>query len=472
MIKKTFNFEINKDANIKAIEINGFANAATPDRIGDLIEPKSWDLKNFDNNPIIFFNHDRNIPIGKAVGTKITDKGLEITARISKSKEAPIPYIRDMIEEGILKTFSVGFDDHGSSYQDNEDGLTKFEKAELLEVSVVTIPMNQDSLFSVSKDGTAYKTKAFESTADKWKTKSYSEVKKECLEMQGHLVAAAVNDAIDHADEYVKTFLLNHLNKDMLKGIQTPDDKFISLVCDVLDLDKKSLLELRAKTEEEKPHHYDDEEEKEEEDKEEEKEAEVEEAKEADAEDSEEKAEEEKEEDSPNKEFNECVSSKIPKLIEEGKDRDEAVAVAIDMCKESKSCEISDDDWTHFIALAKKSSETETKQAEAEEVKEAEAPVVPASENMNNMLPEGQPGIELQKSQLALQGSMLTTQKQTNTILTDLLNVMKTLEAKIGAQSHQQSEEQSFQEAEERELQKQISEIGRLTKRVDEILTH
>ena len=118
MRKQHFDFDIKKDSNIKAIEITGMANAATPDRIGDLIEPKSWDLQNFESNPIIFFNHDRNIPIGKAVGTKVSDDGLEITARISKSKEAPIPFIRDMIEEGILKTFSVGFDDHGTSYQD------------------------------------------------------------------------------------------------------------------------------------------------------------------------------------------------------------------------------------------------------------------------------------------------------------------------------------------------------------------
>jgi HK97 family phage prohead protease len=344
MEKKTFGFEVKESGN-KAVEIQGFANKATADRIGDLIEPKAWDLDNFKNNPIIFFNHDRNMPIGKAVDVAVSDEGLSMKVRISKSNQAPIPYIRDMISEGILKTFSVGFDDHGTSYQDKSDGLTKFEKAELLETSVVTIPMNQDSLFTVSKDGRAYKCKAFSSSLDQWKDKSYDEVKKECLEMQGHLVAAAVNDALKSADDYVSEFLSKHLPESMLKGQERASDEFIRIASSLLGIDEKSLLDLRSKEEEEKPHHYDDEEEEKGEDEEEDME--------------EEKSEEAKEEkeDEPNKDFNECVASKIPKLIGEGKERDDAVAIAIQACSDSKGCDIGKDDYALYIAVAEKAIE-------------------------------------------------------------------------------------------------------------------
>jgi HK97 family phage prohead protease len=468
MQKKTFDFEIKEDSNIKAVEIQGFANKATADRIGDLIEPKAWDLENFKNNPIIFFNHDRNLPIGKAIESNVDDDGLSIKVRISKSKEAPIPMIRDLISEGILKTFSVGFDDHGSSFEDKSDGLTKFEKAELLEVSVVTIPMNQDSLFSVSKDGQAYKVKSFESTVDQWKTKSYGEIKKECLELSGHLVAAAVNDAIEEAEEHVKDFAKFHLNQDMLKGHELPDDQFIDSASFLFNIDKSSLLDLRAKESGEM----------EEEEEEEEKTS-----------DEEVKPEEEKaesSEDEPNKDFNECVSSKIPKLIAEGKERDDAVAIAIQACQDSKSCEISQEDFAHFIAVAEKASEPEKAESEAEaEVKEATpadgAPIAESPDfDSRSIFPEGQPGIELQKAQLAMAGSFVTNQKQTNSILGEVVNLLKTIESRLAKDSTAlETTEQAAPEPapaqlqqeddteEVKKLENHLREIEKLHKKID-----
>jgi HK97 family phage prohead protease len=101
--------------------IEGFANKAVVDRGGEVIPPDAWDLENFKKNPIIFFNHDRNMPIGKAVSFKVTDDVLFLRAKISRSKDPKIAMIRDLVKEGILSTFSVGFDDHGSAFQ-KDDG--------------------------------------------------------------------------------------------------------------------------------------------------------------------------------------------------------------------------------------------------------------------------------------------------------------------------------------------------------------
>lgn len=187
-----------------AVVIEGFANKAIVDRGGDLIPPEAWDLKDYANNPIIFFNHDRNLPIGKAIGVKVTEDGLKIKVQISNSNEAPVPFIRDMIKEGILKTFSVGFDPQDSGIK-QKDGSNKFEIAKLLETSVVTLPMNEESTFDISKAGN------LENIIDlsSWKTKSYDLCKKEVLEVKntkGSLIASQIQQTLFRAQMGVSNF--------------------------------------------------------------------------------------------------------------------------------------------------------------------------------------------------------------------------------------------------------------------------
>ncbi len=476
-IKKTFEFSVNKDATCKAVEIEGFANKATADRIGDLIEPKAWDVENFKNNPIIFFNHDRNIPIGKAVGVEVTDEGLKIKVRLSKSKEAPIPMIRDLVEEGILKTFSVGFDDHDSSYLDKADGLTKFEKAELLETSIVTLPMNQDSLFTVSKEGHGYNIKQFTPDISQWKKKSYDEIKKECLELSGSLVAAAVNDSLKDADPAIKEIIMEKMSEEV-KGRKPWSDQNIKIASALLDIDRESLLDLRRKEngeEEEKTEEVT--EEKSEDEKTEEAAVEEKNEDEAKAEEKDEEKDEDESKDGHG--FNDCVAGKIPKLIEGGKDRDEAIAIAIEACGDSKSCEIKPEDFALFLAVAQKAEEGE----ETTE-KDAGDGVAISTSPANGNMPEGQPGLELQKSQLALSGAMLTNQKAGNDLLMLILDQLKIMT--VRADQAQEPEEEKAVESQIEDTQaieqsegekaalaaitKNLEQLSALNKRLDKIL--
>jgi HK97 family phage prohead protease len=129
--------------------IEGWANKAVVDRGGDLIKKEAWNLDNFQKNAMILYNHDRDKPIGKALAVEPRDEGLYIKARISGSSDPEITKIRDLIKEGILNTFSVGFD--CKREEKSADGVNEIKEAELFEVSVVTLPMNQDSTFSVAK---------------------------------------------------------------------------------------------------------------------------------------------------------------------------------------------------------------------------------------------------------------------------------------------------------------------------------
>ena len=133
-----------------SVMIRGMASTNDFDRAGDTISPDAWakgGLKNFENNPIILFNHDYNKPIGRATGLKVTPNGLELEAKISKS--AP-ESVCDLVKDGVLGAFSVGFRVKDADYLSETDGY-KIKDAELFEVSVVSVPCNQAATFSLAK---------------------------------------------------------------------------------------------------------------------------------------------------------------------------------------------------------------------------------------------------------------------------------------------------------------------------------
>jgi HK97 family phage prohead protease len=132
-----------------SIMIRGMASTADFDRAGDSISADAWTkggLHNFEKNPIILFNHDYNRPIGRATGLKSTENGLELTAKISKSAGD----VAELVKDGVLGAFSVGFRVKDADYLEETDGL-RIKDAELFEVSVVSVPCNQSATFSLAK---------------------------------------------------------------------------------------------------------------------------------------------------------------------------------------------------------------------------------------------------------------------------------------------------------------------------------
>ena len=133
-----------------SVDIKGLASTNAVDRAGDVINHDAWvkknGLENYKTNPIVLFNHDYNKPIGRATSLEVTDNGLEFGAKISKSSGE----IKDLIKDGVLGAFSVGFRVKDADYNSETDGYT-IKDAELFEVSVVSVPCNQGAMFSVSK---------------------------------------------------------------------------------------------------------------------------------------------------------------------------------------------------------------------------------------------------------------------------------------------------------------------------------
>ena len=133
-----------------SVMIRGMASTADFDRAGDSISAEAWTkggLQNFEKNPIILFNHDYDKPIGRATGLKAGPDGLELECKISKAAPANVA---QLVKDGVLGAFSVGFRVKDADYLKETDGLM-IKDAELFEVSVVSVPCNQSATFSLAK---------------------------------------------------------------------------------------------------------------------------------------------------------------------------------------------------------------------------------------------------------------------------------------------------------------------------------
>lgn len=131
--------------------IEGYASTDAVDSYNEIIEPQAFakGLPRFLKYPVLLLNHMRtHLPIGKVVLVEIRERGLWVRAQISKTADD----IWSLIQEGILKGFSVGC---GKGILKEPDpripgspGIWK--EVQLLEVSVVDIPANPETLFEVA----------------------------------------------------------------------------------------------------------------------------------------------------------------------------------------------------------------------------------------------------------------------------------------------------------------------------------
>ncbi len=132
---------------IDSIFIEGYASTSDVDRSGDVVPVSVWEagMKNYLNNPIILAQHDHDDPIGRMVEHKLDTKGLWIKARISAAAE-----VFSLIKDEVLTAFSIGFRVLDAEYNAAAE-LFVIKELELIEISVVSVPCNQNTLFNLSK---------------------------------------------------------------------------------------------------------------------------------------------------------------------------------------------------------------------------------------------------------------------------------------------------------------------------------
>jgi len=127
----------------KTGEITAVASTQTEDRDGDVILNDAWDLKNYKKNPLLLWSHDATqLPIGRVNTISNKNGKLEFKAQFAEEQNDFAGKVARLMRDGFLNAFSVGFIPKDS----NEKG--NISQAELLEISVVNVPANQEALVS------------------------------------------------------------------------------------------------------------------------------------------------------------------------------------------------------------------------------------------------------------------------------------------------------------------------------------
>lgn len=136
------------DGKVDSITIEGYASTNDVDRHGDIVPAGVWEkgVENYLKNPVILAYHDHSEPIGRMVEHRVDEKGLWIKARIS----AAAGDVFNLVKDGVLTAFSIGFRIADAEYNSALE-LFVVKELELHEISVVSVPANQNTLFSLSK---------------------------------------------------------------------------------------------------------------------------------------------------------------------------------------------------------------------------------------------------------------------------------------------------------------------------------
>ena len=141
------------------------ASTATPDRYGDIIDQKGWQLDAYNKNPIVLLNHDSSqLPIGRG---QVQVKNDQLVIDVEFDMDDPrAAEVARKTQKGFMNAVSVGFQPLQSALRAE---LSKdspyygksgqfYKSAELLEVSIVTIPANGEATMITQKEFNEFKS--------------------------------------------------------------------------------------------------------------------------------------------------------------------------------------------------------------------------------------------------------------------------------------------------------------------------
>jgi HK97 family phage prohead protease len=133
----------------------------TPDRHGDIILAAGWDYADFSRNPIALWNHRGDFPLGKWSRLRVEGKALRGHLELApEGTSSRIDEIRRLVEAGILKSVSVGFQPIESRPREDKSGGVLFVKQSLVETSLVSVPSNPNALAVAKSLGISADTRA------------------------------------------------------------------------------------------------------------------------------------------------------------------------------------------------------------------------------------------------------------------------------------------------------------------------
>ena len=191
-----------KRADQEARRISGIASTPALDRQGDVLDPAGATFK----LPFpLLLGHDHGQPIGEVIDARTTPQGIWISAQIAPEGTSDrIDEAWRLIRAGLIKGLSVGF--IGRDWEAIHTGGRRFTEWEIIELSAVTVPANQEAeILEVKRLAEAQEKQADESpfprfprslpkadrnllargASERWATKMMEGAMKAGLEMSG-----------------------------------------------------------------------------------------------------------------------------------------------------------------------------------------------------------------------------------------------------------------------------------------------
>jgi HK97 family phage prohead protease len=141
--------------------------AETLDRDGEVLIPAGMNSREFDTNPVLFWNHDYSKPVGRAVGLKRRERDIVGDFVFAKRPDGYqgefFPEVAAaLVGQGIVRGVSVGYaaEPNGTRRATDVDRKkygdmvhTIFSRWKLLEISLAPLQCNPDALITAVKKG-------------------------------------------------------------------------------------------------------------------------------------------------------------------------------------------------------------------------------------------------------------------------------------------------------------------------------
>jgi len=139
-------------SNDAILSISGYASTNDVDSYNEIVEPTAFNhtMAEYEKFPIVLFGHHwSDKPIGKTTSWNIDERGLFVDIDIMNTAEGRD--IKTLIDAGVLKALSIGFQSLGREEPEEEGDPAKITKLRLYEISVVNVPANQQAVFESAK---------------------------------------------------------------------------------------------------------------------------------------------------------------------------------------------------------------------------------------------------------------------------------------------------------------------------------
>ena len=151
MLYKSVGFELEelKSRGDDGWSFTGYASTfGNVDEGGDVVLRGAFSNSLARRVPRLLWQHDMHEPIGKVLGLTEDDRGLHGEFKISRTTRGHDAY--QLLRDGAIDSMSIGYIPEDQEF-DEKSGVRQLKSVDLLEISLVSVPMNEEARITAVK---------------------------------------------------------------------------------------------------------------------------------------------------------------------------------------------------------------------------------------------------------------------------------------------------------------------------------